>query len=119
MATWLDDTVKAFEALGGTAKIQDVYSYIAKNTRRKLPATWRASVRKNIEHYSSDSKVYLKKLDLFKSVNGIGKGLWQLRNQLETPKAVDIEEPAKRVKTEVYRVLRDTYMSKNLKVVRL
>ena len=77
--TWLTEIVAAFEALGGTANYEELYSYIRTHTSRKLPTSWRAIIRSVVERRSSDSQAFNGKKDLFYSVNGLGKGVWGLR----------------------------------------
>lgn len=78
--TWINDIVSAFIALGGTAHLSEVYAYIEKN-RSNLSLTWKATVRRTIENYSSDSEAFLGKEDLFYSVNGVRDGMWGLRKR--------------------------------------
>lgn len=117
--TWLEEVISSFEVLGGQAHVQEIYRQIESAGNRELPPTWRASVRKTIEHYSSDSKAFLGKLDLFETVNGITNGVWKLRD-FELLKANDTAPPSvpdlpTRKKFEYYRIIRDTYMVRKLK----
>ena len=120
--TWLEDVINALEALGGIASYSDIYGYIQKHSNRRLPSSWKAIIRAIIERNSSDSKLFAGKKDLFYSVEGIGKGIWGLREKLTpTPSAEDLGdvkdniELPERVKTEIYRVLRDTNLTKKMK----
>jgi predicted restriction endonuclease len=121
--TWLEEIIDALKHLGGVAKYDDIYSYIEKNTKRTLSQNWQATIRDAIENNSSDSKKF-KGRDLFFSVEGIGQGVWGLRSELKkTPKAEDlgiIEEETKlpeRTKTEIFRVLRDTELTRKIKLL--
>lgn len=74
---WLDEVLNAFEALGGTIKLREVYKYIDENTNRSLPATWKSTIRRTIYNHSSSVNAYLGKKDLFEKV---GSGEWRLRD---------------------------------------
>ena len=121
--TWIVEIVKAFNELGGIAKYPELYNCIQKNTSRDLPKTWKAIIRKIVEDHSSDSDNF-KGNDLFYSVEGLGNGVWGLRSELkETPKAEDlgvVEDKTKlpdKIKTEMFRVLRDTKLIKKMKML--
>ena len=118
---WLDEVIEALKALGGIASYSQIYDYIEKNTHRNLTKNWKATVRKTIEDHSSDSKNFRGE-DIFYSVEGLGKGIWGLREMLtETPRTEDIgvvedkTELPEKVKSEIYRVLRDTSLTKRIK----
>ena len=76
--------IKAFENLGGTAHYSRLYEEVRRIRIQegiKLPKSWKAIIRRDIESRSSDSEVYVPgKPDLFYSVHGIGKGYWGLRD---------------------------------------
>lgn len=78
--TWLEEVVNALKALGGIATYPEIYGYIKTHTDRQLPPSWKAIVRATIERNSSGSEAFEGKNDLFYSVEGIGKGVWGLRN---------------------------------------
>ena len=66
-----------------------------------------------MESHSSDSNNFRSR-DLFYSVEGLGKGIWGLRSEIrKTPIAIDMgdvkdeEHYPERVKTEIFRVLRE------------
>ncbi|TDA66799.1 MAG: hypothetical protein D9V45_07710 [Chloroflexi bacterium] len=75
---WLEEIVHAIDALGGIAGYHEIYSYIEEHTQRQLSEHWKASVRQIIEDHSSDAQ-FRSGIDLFYSVEGIGKGVWGLR----------------------------------------
>jgi len=83
--TWVEDVVDYFRELGGEAHYSDLYRHIEKNPRRPLGKSWQAVVRRTIEQHSSDSSIWsTRKLpDIFRSVDGLGKGRWALRNRSE------------------------------------
>jgi len=118
MASWEQDIVQALENLGGIASYDNIHDEIEKN-RSSLPTTWKAVIRRRIQDLSSDSDGFKSGKDLFYSVNGLGGGVWGLRNHLiQTPKAIDlpqgVEEPGRK-QTTTYRVLRDTNLARKLK----
>jgi predicted restriction endonuclease len=123
--TWLDDIVRAMENQGGIARLSELYEELTlirpnlARTGREL-GYWQAIVRKAIETHSSDSHLFQGKAvnDVFYSVEGIGQGVWGLRERmLQTTSASDIEppEPARRVRDESYRIVRDTALTRWLK----
>ena len=111
MATWLADIVSAVQKLGGTATLHQIYEEVGKTRRVDHTQT----IRRIIYDHSSDSDGYKGGDDLFYSVEGTRKGLWGLRAfRMEPPVARDTEPP-ERVKTETYRILRDTKLARTLK----
>lgn len=111
--TWRDEIVEVLSQLGGVAPLSDICRLIEKRGRKPLIEH---SVRQCIEDHSSDSQSWRKKpVDLFYSVDGLGGGVWGLRQGPEAsiPDAPDTA-PSK-VETTVYRVLRDTALARNLK----
>lgn len=119
---WVDEIIEALRALGGVASYEKIYDYIEKNTTEELGKHWKDAVRSTIEKHSSDSRAFEGKRDIFYSVEGIGRGVWGLREKLtSTPSAEDLgdikdnTELPERVKTEIYRVLRDTNLTKKMK----
>lgn len=116
--TWLEYIVKALENLGGLASYNDLYSEIEKIRPKPFTTQWKASVRRTIETHSSHSKNHIAgQPDLFYSVEGIGRGVWALRNyaQLESP-ASDVAEPSLQYSTQtVLRIIRDSSLAHDLK----
>lgn len=78
--------VQALENLGGKAPYQLLYEEIKKCKEFQIQnfsteKNFQATVRKMIQDHSSDSDGYdNKNKDLFYSVDGIGSGVWGLRN---------------------------------------
>lgn len=72
----LTDVVAAFEHFNGEVSLQDLYSYLKKNSGRTFPPSWQSMVRKTIYNHSSDVNAYLGKADLFERTS---KGNWKLR----------------------------------------
>jgi hypothetical protein len=120
--SWVQDIVSAFENLGGKARYGELYEEVSRIRSSSLPQSWQAIVRQSVESHSSDSQVF-KGDDLFYSVEGIGSGHWGLRDYLlHTPHAIDLEEPqeaqkTKKIKTESYRILRDTSLARTVKAL--
>jgi hypothetical protein len=120
MSSWEQDITQALEKLGGIASYDEIYLEVSK-LRSDLPKTWKAVIRRRIQDLSSDSDGFKNGQDLFYSVNGLGGGMWGLRNRLvPTPKAVDLPAGTKepeREYTTTYRVLRDTNLARKLKLL--
>jgi hypothetical protein len=73
---WLPDIICAFQAIGGAARLPQIYRWIQLN-RRILPAEWKAVIRATIYHQSSDSPIYPQgNPDIFFKIS---YGLWALR----------------------------------------
>lgn len=120
MPTWEDDIVQALEVLGGSAEYEAIYAEVS-HIRSSLPESWKQIIQRNIQDKSSDSNGYRGGKDLFYAVSGLGAGVWGLRSFLKhTPKAIDlpmgVEEPS-RTKTSTYRVLRDTNLARQIKIL--
>lgn len=122
MATWASDITQALTILGGVARLADIYEEVKKIRPQPHPESLDAIIRGTIEQHSSDSAKFSGK-DLFFSVKGLGSGVWGLRSAAkETPKAIDINdlvgnETPERVVQETYRVLRDTQLARELKLL--
>ena len=78
-STWVDEVVKAFTSLGGKAYLNEIYTYIEKNSSKDLTETYKATVRATLERNSSDSEAFSTGNDLFYIVDSKGKGHWGLR----------------------------------------
>jgi hypothetical protein len=79
---WVDDVVKALQDLGGKATLSSVYDAverIRRDSRRSIPRTLDATVRRTLEDHSSDSHNYQGRADLFFMPEGKGSGVWALR----------------------------------------
>lgn len=117
MTTWREEVEAALQTLGGQGTLEEIYSQVRKATKRELPPTWQAIVRRELEYNSTDSDSYQGRHNLFYSVRGIGQGVWGLRSALaKTPIAPDTEAPPpERVHSETYRILRDTELARRIK----
>ena len=120
MATWVEDIVAALTALGGTGSYDDIYNEVAR-IHQDLPRSWKEVIRGRIEQRSSDSAAFQGKEDLFFSVEGLGRGVWGLRGMVkDSPVAIDIptgNEVPDRAEQRTYRVLRDTRLARQLKLL--
>ena len=122
MATWSTDIVTSLTNLGGVASLEEIYNETRNVRLDPHPQSLTAIIRGTIEDNSSDSAKF-KGSDLFFSAKGIGSGIWGLRSFVkQTPKATDIEEPLgnntpDRVMQETYRILRDTQLSRQIKLL--
>lgn len=114
---WIDYVVLAMQNLGGEASYNQLYAEIEKLREGNLAKTWKATVRKTVEDYSSDSgNRNRNKSDLFYSVNGIGGGRWALRNYKtdDSVQPSDKEVPTQKECT-VNRYIRDTHIAQVVK----
>jgi hypothetical protein len=62
---WLEKIVKALQMLGGEASLPDIYDQIQKNSQSPLPASWRSTVRQQLQYHDPDSRHYQRKQALF------------------------------------------------------
>ena len=84
--TWLEYIVKAFANLGGVVSYKQLYDKIILIRYEHFSDSWKAVVRATIERNSSDSLAYGGKNDIFYSVDGLGNGMWGVRNYIEDEK---------------------------------
>jgi hypothetical protein len=116
MATWLEDVQLALSNLGGVAPLRAIYEEI-RSIRMDLPRSYDAIIRRTIETNSSDSEVF-GGYDLFFSVRGKGEGVWGLRSMLPKPLfAADLATPPDRTPVETNRIIRDTVIIRELKLL--
>lgn len=81
---WVSDIEEALVELGGRAHLSQIYDTVRRLREAKgksLPLNFNASVRKNLQWYSSDSDVFLNKRDLFFMPERKGAGIWALRKK--------------------------------------
>lgn len=143
---WVEDIEIALRNLGGTAKYADLYAEIEQTREAELSPAWQEIVRRTIQNHSSDSQAFNahgNAQDLFFAVEGIGKGIWGLRAMAgATPRSSEIppdadtselldsadgeteagvtatgSETPGRVLTEAYRILRDTKLARQVKLL--
>jgi len=92
MATWLSDVIQALNDLGGLSHYSDIYKRVEELRSDELPKSWQAIIRRTIETNSSDSEAHGELNDFFYSVDGLGKGIWGLRNYVPKPNNIDLTE---------------------------
>ncbi len=112
VASWRDDVVEALQRIGGRGSLAEIYESVKLVRAANRPPTWQAIVRRELEYNSSDSKSHQKRHDLFRSVNGIGGGVWSLRDIVP-----DVVTPPDTVQVVVNRIIRDTRMVRRLKAI--
>lgn len=104
----VNDIIEALTNLNGVGKLKDIFiEYQKINPNAKEP-----SMRNAIETNSSDSSAYKGRHDYFFSVNGIGGGMWGLRNFIIEN---DNNYSQQRVPTIINRIIRDTALAISLK----
>ncbi len=113
--TWRDDVYNALRNIGGKGSLAEIYDAVESLRGDDLPNSFKAIVRRELEYNSSDSESHKERFNLFYSVQGIGSGIWGLREAVaKTPEAIDFI-PTERVSTQTYRILRDTQMARQIK----
>jgi hypothetical protein len=88
--TWKDEVRNALEALGGEAHLSEIYDHIEDTTSRKLAETWRATVRRTLQRYSSDTETFRGDEDLFCRLD---RGYWGLREDQEQQESAESQRP--------------------------
>lgn len=122
MPTWEEDIVAALTNLGGTGTYAQIYGAV-EELRPSLPASWKDVIRRTIQDHSSDSVGFKGGDDLFFTVEGLGRGVWGLRQLVRsTPIAVDLDLPEgtldpARARLTTYRILRDTALARAIKLL--
>ncbi|MFA7597623.1 MAG: hypothetical protein WCY92_14850 [Novosphingobium sp.] len=79
---WRDDVFAALQSLGGTAHLSEIYEEVRSIRRRagrSVPINIEAIIRRELEYNSSDARAFIGKRDWFHSVDGIGGGVWSIR----------------------------------------
>lgn len=116
MNTRIEDLVQALKILGGFGHYSAINAEVKKIREKPLPSNWTAVIRRTIQQHSSDSHSFLGKIDLFYSVNGIGRGVWGLREFFpEEETFSDDFKEVKRVECRTNRIIRDSALSAQLK----
>jgi len=122
MPTWEEDIVLALTNLGGTGTYADIYNEI-EHLRATRPPSWKKVIQRVIQDRSSDSAGFKGLDDLFFAVEGLGRGAWGLRKLVDnTPAASDLElvpgdANPRRTSLKTYRVLRDTLLARQVKLL--
>lgn len=90
--TWKEIIRDALEHLGGEAPLREIYEYIQCTSPGRARNNWQATVRGTLERNSSDSAAFEGKTDLFYSANGLGAGVWGLRDFVPSPETMDLTQ---------------------------
>lgn len=90
--SWKDEIQNALAHLGGEAPLQEIYDYVEKSVKGSLSTNWTATIRGTLERFSSDSKAFSGKEDIFYSVHGVGSGVWGLRDFIPTRENMDLTQ---------------------------
>lgn len=118
MGTWLEDIIVAFKNLNGVSNYEQIYEEVKRIRDNTLPLSWKEIIRRTIETHSSDSQVFDGKNDLFYSVEGLGNGIWGLKEYKENYSYSNSEHFIKetvREETTYYRIIRDTKLALDMK----
>lgn len=81
---WRQDVAGALRDLGGEAHLSEIYDRVRKRRLeggRSVPTELEAIVRRELENNSSDAGAYTGKRDWFRTVDGLGKGRWALKER--------------------------------------
>jgi hypothetical protein len=118
---WRDEIIAILKDLGGKAPLSRIYPAVEKRGNMDISSPhWNSRIRDTLEVYSSDSAIFNGVEDIFYSVAGIRKGIWGLRSYIiATSKPIDFPDPPEvsRVVQEIYRILRDTELSRFVKSI--
>lgn len=90
--TRTDEIIEALENMGGVAHYKEIAEYIKSNTKKGVPLTLEDNIRSELERKSSDSTAFQGKTDLFYSHDGLGNGIWGLRDYDKKLEDKSIEE---------------------------
>lgn len=119
MPSWLEDIRAALANVGGVAHYDAIYEEVARIRPAPLPRSWKQIVQRTVQDCAPDSNGF-KGPPVFYSVDGIGSGVWGLSELLRAvPPAIDLAEPEVPLRSlqQVYRILRDTELSRKLKAL--
>ncbi|HHQ8912124.1 TPA: HNH endonuclease [Bacillus cereus] len=119
MNTWKEEIIEAIKDLGGEAGLEEIYDEIKIRGNRTLTDAYTDTIRGEIYKYSSDSRVFKGKDDLFYSVEGKGKGRWGLRKYEASRENVDLTEDDAGFPEGKRRLRIHIYKERNSKVIRL
>lgn len=109
----LENLKKALRDLNGTGTLKEIYEAYSKTTGRVVEST----IRRTLQQNSSDSKVFTGIDDAFFTVEGIGNGVWGLRNFIVAPENINKNDqssqqdlPDRKLYT-LNRIVRDTALA--------
>jgi putative restriction endonuclease len=75
--SWLDEITEALQDLGGEGTLDDIYTRIYDRNQMVFTSSWKNTVRRTIYDNSKDS---VGRRDVFYSVEGLGEGIWGLKD---------------------------------------
>lgn len=84
MSTWIENITLALNNLGGQATLTQIYDEVKRIRQGPLPKMWQHIIQDTIYQHSSDTQKFQGN-DLFRKVD---KGVWSLRNHVETSQPV-------------------------------
>jgi hypothetical protein len=112
---WVEDVVDVLIEEGGKAQLSRIVKRIVEK-REGLPRTVRETVSNVLQSYSSDSRSYNGRHDLFYSVEGIGRGWWGLRGYPKRPDLSFLRNPNEEgLQREMVRIVGDNLRRKGAK----
>lgn len=82
--TWVEDIIRAITNLGGQAPLTQIYEEVKRIRQDPLPKMWQHIIQDTIYQHSSDTQKFQGN-DIFRKVD---KGVWSLRNHVETSQPV-------------------------------
>ncbi len=117
MSKWREDVIQALRNLEGKGHLSQIKSEMMKILETPYPENLDQQISGTLQKNSKDSK--MGKRDVFYSIEGLGSGMWGLNEmrQGETVTAIDLYEPPERIKTTVSRIIRDTKLAVDLKMI--
>lgn len=115
--TWKEDIIDSLNALGGEAHLDEICSHVISKGYNNNN-TVKQTVSRIIQDHSSHSIGFLKKDDLFYSINGKGKGRWGLRDYHPTKETVDLTEEDSSFPEGKQKLRLHIYRERNAKLIR-
>jgi putative restriction endonuclease len=76
---WVDEIIEALRDLGGEASLAAIYKRVKARGKMKITPAFDATIRRNLQWYSSNSKQYKNKGDFFCAVDDLRNRKWALR----------------------------------------
>jgi len=79
---WIDDVLSGILAIGGKGYYSEIYKSVKRiriENGNRIPKSFEAIIRREIENHSSESEAFLGKQDLFTAPKGLGAGYWAVR----------------------------------------
>ena len=86
--TWKDELIRGLKHFGGEAHRQELFEYIKNTTMKEITKEFSATLQKELERLSESSKNF-SGTNVFYSVEGIGSGIWGLKDYVVEKKDMD------------------------------